>query len=220
MLDVIPVPLGLAGFRVTGVERVEKVEGVEGVERVVRVLEAGVEAVRGWSRCPWCGAGRRRVRGYRPLRVRSVPLGGWLVVLVWRRRRFGCGGCGRTHVETDPQVTGKFTLEYAGELARDTAKLSIAAVAEAADVGWGTIQRLVNTQGEGKARRRRALPCRVLGVDETSIGRGHKHYDGCSTTGIKATPWGCSPGGAKPSSDQVLQGPGPQMAQRRGGGRD
>ena len=60
MLDVIPVPLGLAGFRVTGVERVERVRVVRGV---VRVLEAGVEAVRGWSRCPWCGAGRRRVRG-------------------------------------------------------------------------------------------------------------------------------------------------------------
>ena len=89
-------------------------------------------------------------------------------------------------------------MEYAGELARNTAKLSIAAVAEAADAGWGTIQRLVNTQGEGEQRRRRALPCRVLLVDETSIGRGHKHYDGSSTTGIKATRWGCSRDGAKP----------------------
>ena len=200
MLDVIPVPLGLAGFRVMG------------VERVVRVLEAGVEAVREWSRCPWCGAGCRRVRGYRPLRVRSVPLGGWLVVLVWRRRRFGCGGCGRTHVETDPQVTGKFTTEYAGELARETARLSILAVSEAAKVGWSTIQRLVDTQGEGEARRRRALPCRVLLVDETSIGRGHKYvtvlYDG-----EKGHVLGMLPGRSKATLTRFFRDQGPKWRQ-------
>ena len=78
-------------------------------------------------------------------------------MLVRRRRRFECDGCGRTHIETHPQVTGKFTAEYAGELARASGRLSVMAVSEASEVGWGTIQR------EGEARRRRALPCRPSG---------------------------------------------------------
>ena len=139
------------------------------------LLEVGVESV-------WEGVGVSVVRAWGTLLVRDIPTRRRRTVLVWRRRRFECDGCGRTHVETHPQVRGKFTVEYAGELARETARLSIAAVSEAVKVGWGTIQRLVDAQGEGEAVRRRALPCRVLGVDETSIGRGHKYvtvlYDG------------------------------------------
>ena len=110
---------------------------------------------------------------------------------------------------------GKFTLEYAGELARASARLSIAAVSDAADVGWGTIQRLVTTQGEGEARRRRALPCRVLLVDETSIGRGHKYmtvlYDG-----EKGHALGMLPGRSKATLTRFFRDQGP--AWRRGVG--
>ena len=102
------------------------------------------------------------------LRVRDIPTRRRRTVLVRRRRRFECDGCGRTHIETHPQVTGKFTAEYAGELARASGRLSVMAVSEASEVGWGTIQR------EGEARRRRALPCRPSGgkVPPAPGGRG------------------------------------------------
>ena len=217
MSDTITIRLGVEGFRVTWWEETEPEEAEaevgEAGEPRLGLLEVGVEGVEAWSVCPWCGAGCRRVRAWWTLRVRDIPTRRNRTVLVWRRRRFGCDGCGRTHIETDPQVTGKFTTEYAGELARNTARLSIAAVSKAAKVGWSTIQRPVNAQGEGEQRRRRALPCRALQVDETSIGRGHKHYDGCSTTGRKDTPWGCSPGGAKPSLTRFFRDQGPAWRQ-------
>ena len=216
MSDTITVRLGVEGFRVTWWEETEPEELGEGEagegEPRLGLLEVGVEGVEVWSVCPWCGAGCRRVRAYRTLRVRDIPTRRNRTVLVWRRRRFECGGCGRTHIETHPQVTGKFTLEYAGELARDTAKLSIAAVAKAAKAGWGTIQRLVNAQGEGVARRRRALPCRVLLVDETSIGRGHKYmtvlYDG-----DKGYALGMLPGRSKATLTRFFRDQGPKWRQ-------
>ena len=86
--------------------RIEAEEAGEGEPRM-----GLLEGVREGSVCPWCAQGHRRVRGWRTFRVRDIPNRRRRTVLVWRRRRrFECGGCGRTHIETLPQVTGKFTL--------------------------------------------------------------------------------------------------------------
>ena len=137
MLGILQGLLGFGGFRVTGV--VETLEGGR------RVLEMAVEGVGESSPCPGCGEERRRVRAYRTLRVRDIPTRLLDTVLVWRRRRFECDGCGRTHIETHPAIEGRFTVQYARRLT-DSVKMSknVGAVAEAAGVAWHTIGALVN----------------------------------------------------------------------------
>ena len=175
MSNVIPVLLGFGGFWVTGTETVEGKGGRW-------VLEVAVETVRGWSPCPGCGRECRRVRAYRVLRVRDIQTRLLDTVLVWRRRRFECIGCGRTHIETHPAIEGRFTAQYARFLTESVRKSNIWAVSKTSGVSWHAIQSLVNKQGERELLRRRALPCRVLLVDETSVGKGHNYmtvlYDG------------------------------------------
>ena len=169
-------------------------------------MEATVETVREGSLCPWCGEECRRVRAYRTLRVRDIPTRLSDTVLV-RRRRFECDGCGRTHIETHPAIEGKFTAQYARQLteAVNTSR-NIGAVALAAGVSWSTIGALVNKKGEREITRRRALPCRVLLVDETAVGKGHQYmtvlYDGEEGHALAMLP-----GRTKTVSDQVLQKP-------------
>lgn len=53
---------------------------------------------------------RRRVRTYRVSRVRDNPVEELVTTRVRPRNRFERDGCGRAHMETHPEVTGKFTV--------------------------------------------------------------------------------------------------------------
>ena len=53
--------------------------------------------------------------------------------------------------------------------------MSIRAVARHHAVGWHRIMSLVRAEAARVAQRRRARPCRVLLVDETSIRRRHRY---------------------------------------------
>jgi hypothetical protein len=41
------------------------------------------------------------------VRVRDLPLAGRPTYLVWRKRRYGCEGCGRTFTETHPELPAR-----------------------------------------------------------------------------------------------------------------
>lgn len=78
--------LGLVGLRVLGV-----------VEGDGDALELEVESVAHAEPCPHC-EGEDLVIKERPVvRVRDLPLAGRVVRLRWRKRRFSCRRCGRTH---------------------------------------------------------------------------------------------------------------------------
>jgi transposase len=93
--------------------------GLEGSE-VTRVLEDGdrldleVELVALGGCCPRCGRASLDVKDRPVVRVRDLPLAGRVTHLVWRKRRYGCAGCGRTfsesHLELPPRqrVTRRF----------------------------------------------------------------------------------------------------------------
>ena len=161
MLDV---SLGLRGVRVLGV-----VEDVAG-RLVLRVAAEG-----GWSVCPVCGLGCRRVRGYRPQRVRDLPTRERETVLIWVRRRFECDGCGGTHVERHTAFEGKFTARMVRRLVSDAREMSISKAADRAGVSWSVIMGLVKAAAEREGARRRGRACRVLLVDETSLRRGRRY---------------------------------------------
>ena len=164
MSDVMSVRLHLSGVRVRGVL-------VDSVDR----LEVEVESTRGWSRCPHCGFRCHRVWDRRGKRVRDLEVSGRRTTLVWRRRRFWCGNCGERHLEDHDQFEAGLTRRLARRLVADARVMSIRAVARHHGVGWHRIMGLVRAEAARVAQRRRARPCRVLLVDETSIRRRHRY---------------------------------------------
>ena len=174
MSDVMSVRLHLSGVRVRQVV-------VDSVDR----LEVEVESTRGWSRCPQCGFRCRKVWDRRPKRVRDLGVSGRRTTLVWRRRRLSCGNCGERHLEDHDQFAGGLTRRLARRLVRDARVMSIRAVARHHGVGWHRIMGLVRAHSSEVAKRRRARPCRVLLVDETSIRRRHRYVTvvACGDTG-------------------------------------
>ena len=164
MSDVMSVRLHLSGVRVRGVL-------VDSVDR----LEVEVESAREWSRCGHCGFRCFRVWDRRVKRVRDLGVSGRRTTLVWRRRRFECCNCGERHLEDHARFQGGLTRRFAHRLVRDATVMSIRAVARHHGVGWHRIMGLVRAHSAEVAERRRARPCRVLLVDETSIRRRHRY---------------------------------------------
>ena len=108
-------------------------------------------------------------------RVRDLGVSGRRTTLVWRRRRFVCGNCEERHLEDHAEFQGGLTRRFARRLVEDAGVMSIRAVARRHGVGWHRIMKLVRVHSERVAKRRRARPCRVLLVDETSIRRRHRY---------------------------------------------
>ena len=164
MSDVMSVRLHLSGVRVTGV-------GVDSVER----LEVEVESAREWSRCRHCGFRCYRVWDRRAKRVRDLGVSGRRTTLVWCGRRFECGNCGDRHLEDHAEFQAGLSRRFARRLVADATVMSIRAVGRHHGVGWHRIMGLVRAHSERVVQRRRARPCRVLLVDETSIRRRHRY---------------------------------------------
>ena len=164
MSDVMSVRLHLSGVRVRGVL-------VDSVER----LEVEVESTREWSRCRHCGFRCFRVWDRRRKRVRDLEVSGRRTTLVWHRRRFWCDNCGERHLEDHARFRGGLSRRFAHRLVRDATVMSIRAASRHHGVGWHRIMSLVRAHAAVVAERRRARPCRVLLVDETSIRRRHRY---------------------------------------------
>lgn len=88
--------LGLTGLRVTGV--------VVGDDDA---LDLEIERVGAAVGCPHCG-GTKLVIKERPVVGRGdLPLAGRVARLWWRKRRWACRDCGRTHTEQHPALPGR-----------------------------------------------------------------------------------------------------------------
>ena len=202
MSDVMSVRLHLSGVRVTGVL-------VDSVER----LEVEVESAREWSRCRHCGFKCYRVWDRRPKRVRDLGVSGRRTTLVWRRRRFECGNCGERHLEDHALFQAGLTRRFARRLVADATVMSIRAVGRHHGVGWHRIMGLVRAHSERVAQRRRARPCRVLLVDETSIRRRHRYVTvvACGDSGKVLA---MIPGRTKGSLARFFRDQGPQWCRQ------
>ena len=134
-----------------------------------------MESARGWSRCRHCGFRCFRVWDRRAKRVRDLGVSGRRTTLVWCGRRFECGNCGDRHLEDHALFQAGLSRRFARRLVADATVMSIRAVGRHHGVGWHRIMGLVRAHSERVVQRRRARPCRVLLVDETSIRRRHRY---------------------------------------------
>ncbi len=99
--------LGLAGLRVTGV-----------VEGDGDALDLEVESIARADCCPHCGGEDLVIKERPVVGVRDLPLAGRVARLRWRKRRWRCRRCGRTHTEQHPdlpsrqRVSGRFRAAW------------------------------------------------------------------------------------------------------------
>jgi transposase len=113
--------LGLAGLRMTGV--------LEGEDDA---LDLEVESVEPAGACPHCGGEDLVIKERPVVGVRDLPLAGRAARLLWRKRRWRCRGCGRTHTEQHPalpsrqRVSGRFRARLATRAAGGGAHAEIA----------------------------------------------------------------------------------------------
>jgi transposase len=84
--------VGLEGFEVKLVQE----EGDQ--------LDLEVELVARAEWCPHCGGRELEVKERPIVRVRDLPITGRRTHLRWRKRRYLCGGCGRSHTESCPEI--------------------------------------------------------------------------------------------------------------------
>ena len=141
-------------------------------------LDLEVELVARAGCCPGCGRASVEVKERPRVRVRDLPIAGRVTHLVWRKRRYRCGGCGRTFTESHPElparqrVTRRFRrrlLERVrgggahAEVARDE-RTTRYQVARAFRAGART----------SSPARREAQPVRRLSLDEAHHRRGRE----------------------------------------------
>jgi transposase len=80
---------------------------VTGVVELGEQLELGVELAVAAGCCRWCGHGSLLVKDRPVVRIRDLPVGGRVMWLLWRKRRFWCEGCERTFTETHPGLPSR-----------------------------------------------------------------------------------------------------------------
>ena len=90
-------------------DQVSRLVGLDGVQvsevwEVRGQLDLEVELAARAGCCPGCGRASLTVKERPVVRVRDLPLAGRPTYLLWRKRRYGCDGCGRTFTETHPEL--------------------------------------------------------------------------------------------------------------------
>jgi transposase len=96
MPDELTRALGLVGLRVTGVR-----------EQDGDALEVEVEGLERAERCPPCDATQLEIKERPIVGVQDLPLAGRRTRLCWRKRRYRCRSCGRTHTERHPGLPSR-----------------------------------------------------------------------------------------------------------------
>jgi transposase len=107
MQDHVSRLVGLEGFRVRDVFE----QGDE--------LDLEVELVARAQRCPHCSGAELQVHERPVVTVRDLPLCGRKATLRWRKRRYRCKGCRRTHTEScaEAPVRQRHTRRFRARLA-------------------------------------------------------------------------------------------------------
>ena len=178
--------LGRAGLRVVRV-----------VVRGGETLDLKVESLARAGRCPHCKGTDLVIKERPVVAVRDLPLAGRVARLLWRKRRWRCRGCGRTHTEQHlaiprcQRVSGRFRERLAAraasggahaEIAReeDTSRYQVArALARVALAPTGVVRRL----SLDEAHHRRGHE-RVVVVSDLDHRRVFEVLDGRSRTSV------------------------------------
>jgi transposase len=162
-------------------DHVSRLVGLDGF-RVKCVIEDGhqldleVELVARAQSCPHCRGTELEVHERPLVRVRDLPFGGRSATLRWRKRRYRCKGCRRTHTESCEQAPPRqrLTRRFRGRLAeRARSGGAHAEIAREEGTSRYQVTRAMRiATAKTAAARPRPLP-RRLSLDEAAHRRGY-----------------------------------------------
>jgi transposase len=163
MQDHVSRLVGLDGFRVNGV-----------IERDDQ-LDLEVELVAQATSCPHCSGGELEVHERPVVAVRDLPLCGRRATLRWRKRRYRCKCCRRTHTESCGQgrarqrLTSRFSARLSERAHSGGAHSEIAREEHTSRYQVGRAMKAAAMEAIGS---RPALP-RRLSFDEAAHRKGY-----------------------------------------------
>ena len=162
LTDIVELPLRVTGYSKDG-------------ER----LEVAVELERNSAACPDCGVRSARKHSQKTTRVRDLSWCGRDVYLLVPRRRFKCRRCEKPFTEYLPFVEfgTSFTKRYEQYIYEQCRERSFTAVERQEGISDTVIAKIYNSYSAACSQPRgRPRAIRVLGIDEISTRKGHRHF--------------------------------------------
>jgi transposase len=136
-----------------------------------------IEQDRDRLRCSACGSGQLTCHGGETRLFRSLPIGDRPTHLLFSVPRVECHACGLVRQVSidfaDPRRRYTHAFErYALELSES---MTIKDVADHLGVGWDTVKDIQKRHLQKRFTKPKLKHLRLLGVDEISIGKGHRY---------------------------------------------
>lgn len=152
---------------------------VTGYRKLADRVEVFVELEKNSATCPQCGVRSTRKHSKKPIPVRDLPCFGRPVYLMLPRRRFKCRHCDQPFTEHLPFVEFRtsFTKRYEQYVYQQCKERSFTAVESAEGISDTAIAKIYEAHAsDHRQARGRPKPIRVLGIDEISTRKGHRHF--------------------------------------------
>ena len=163
LADILDLPtVRVTGYR-KGEDRIEVFVEIENISAV----------------CPRCSVRSNRKHSEKAIPVRDLPCFGREVYLLLPRRRFKCRHCGKPFTEhlSFVEFGNCFTNRYEEYIYDQCYERSFAAVAEQERISDTVIRQVYDSYASMRLRPRgRPQAIRVLGIDEISTRKGHRHF--------------------------------------------
>ncbi|MBK5227919.1 MAG: ISL3 family transposase [Actinobacteria bacterium] len=162
-VDVIPLSLGIEGFRVIASDERDD------------AIEVAIETVLPAACCPGCGHAEIVPKERKPLWMRDIPLRpGKQTWLIWWKRRFACLRCMRTFTETRDEIPPRttHTNRFDSYLSARAIETPYAQVAAEEGVSFYRVDKASRARAERTLAGRAVDPPTRLCIDEQSHLRG------------------------------------------------
>ncbi len=152
---------------------------VTGYRKEADRFEIFVELEQNSAVCPDCGVRSSRKHTEKSVPVRDLPCFGRRVYLLLPRRQFKCRHCGKPFTERLSFVAfgRSFTKRYERYIFEQCHERSFTTVAEREGISDTVIRQVYDSYASTQVQPRgRPKTIRVLGLDEISTRKGHRHF--------------------------------------------
>jgi transposase len=152
---------------------------VTGYRKLPDRVEVLVELEHSSARCPQCGVRSTRRHSEKPVAVRDLPCFGRQAYLIVPRRRFKCRHCEKPFTELLPFVEFRtsFTKRYEQYVYEQCRERSFTAVEKQEGISDTVVATVYDAHASKCIQPAgRPKPIRVLGIDEISTRKGHRHF--------------------------------------------
>jgi len=152
---------------------------VTGYQKLPDRVDVLVELEQNSAACPECGVRSTRKHSEKPVAVRDLSCFGRQTYLIVPRRRFKCRHCQTPFTEVLPFIEFRtsFTKRYEQYVYEQCRERSFTAVEKQEGISDTVVAKVYDAHASNQIQPvGRPKPIRVLGIDEISTRKGHRHF--------------------------------------------